>query len=86
MLVTGSGRNVISALISKMFTQSGCGAVCQHESRIEASIFDEKCWKLRVGGIDQAFNPSFAHCGQLVYANGQVIKSFGGIFSVEVAS
>ena len=57
----------------------------QHESRIEAAIFDQKGRKLRVIGINQSFHAALAHRGQLVDSDGQIIHGFSGVLAMKVA-
>lgn len=58
-----------------MLTKSCSSAVCDHESRVQASFVDQECRQLAERRIAETFDTSLTDGGQLVHPDRQIIKS-----------
>lgn len=58
-----------------MLTKSSSSAVCNHESRVQASFIDQERRQLAERGIAETLSASLTDGGQLVHPDRQIIKS-----------
>lgn len=58
-----------------MLTKSCGSAVCDHKSRVQASLIDQERRKLAERGIAETFNAPLTDGGQLMHTDRQIVKS-----------